>query len=144
MNKEPVNFLETLGAVALSAMRSPNYAQYPIASFPAWIEPAILLDQIHILYDPQGQVVGYVTWAFLASDAEERLMHDPEVLLHISEWNEGTRLWILDFVVRDHLVKRHIKEVCALFPVHEEAKSLRRREDGTVRKITRWRLGRLR
>lgn len=144
MHKQPINFLEKLGAVALSAMRVPNYAQYPIACLPVWIEPAILLDQIHIFHDPQGQVAGYVTWAFLAPDVEKRLIHDPEVLLHLSEWNEGERLWILDFVVIDHLVKQRIQEACSLFSNYHEARSLRRLEDGSVRKVTRWPLDRLR
>ena len=131
-------FIENLGSAAQVLMRSAAYGQYPIACLSVWIEPAILLEQIHFFCDPNDRVIGYVTWAFLAPDVEERLIYDPDVLLHLSEWNEGDRLWIMDFVVHDHRIKDHISETFALFPDYEEAKSLRRRDDGSVRKIVTW------
>jgi hemolysin-activating ACP:hemolysin acyltransferase len=79
--------------------KSDEYCQYPIACITLWIEPAIRHEQIHFFFDDAGQACGYVTWAWLAADSERRLLHDPDVLLHISEWNEGSSLWILDFVV---------------------------------------------
>jgi len=80
-----------------------------------------------------------MTWALLAEDTEQRLIHDPEVLLHFSEWNEGDRLWLLDFVLLDGNIRTVVKEAFRLFPHFTEAKSLRRRPDGSVRKVTTWR-----
>jgi hemolysin-activating ACP:hemolysin acyltransferase len=127
-----------LGLVAAMMTKSSEYCQYPIACLGVWIEPAILLDQIHFFCDAGSNVVGYMTWALLAEDTEQRLIHDPEVLLHLSEWNEGDRLWIMDFVLIDGDVRTALKEASRRFPDFAEARSLRRRSDGTVRKVTRW------
>lgn len=119
--------------------QSPLYCEYPIICIPLWIEPAVRHEQIHFFRDASNSVRGYVTWAWLAEDAGHRFINDPEILLHISEWNEGEQLWIVDFLVLDGDVKERIRETMALFDGVISAKSLRRREDGTVRKVTAWR-----
>jgi cytolysin-activating lysine-acyltransferase len=133
------DFHHRLGLVAAMMTKSSQYCEYPIACLAVWIEPAILLNQIHFFRDLGGNVIGYMTWALLARDAEQRLIHDPEVLLHLSEWNEGDRLWIMDFVLIDGNPRRVVKEAFQCFPQFTEAKSLRRRPDGTVSKVTTWR-----
>ena len=45
----------------------------------------------------EGQPLAYVTWVCLETDTEARLLSDPEFRLHHSEWDEGGRIWILDF-----------------------------------------------
>jgi hemolysin-activating ACP:hemolysin acyltransferase len=67
-------------------------------------------------------------------------MHDPKVLLHDSEWIEGTRLWIMDFVARKGAARAILKQIReTMFLSFTEARSLRRRLDGTVRCINIWR-----
>ena len=128
-----------MGLASAAMMRSDKYCQYPIACLSLWIRPAILLEQIHFFFDEGGHFVGYLTWALLAEDTEHRLINDADVLFHISEWNEGDRLWILDFVVTNKSIRKIIKEAFELFPNFGEAKSLRRTDDGAVRKISTWR-----
>jgi cytolysin-activating lysine-acyltransferase len=118
--------------------KSSQYCEYPIACLAVWIEPAVLLDQIHFFRDLGGNPIGYMTWALLAEDTEQRLINDPEVLFHLSEWNEGDRLWIMDLVLLDGKIRSVIQEALRLFPHFTKAKSLRRRPDGTVRKVTTW------
>lgn len=118
--------------------RSDEYCQYPIACVTLWIEAAVRHEQIYFFQDEAGQVCGYMTWAWIAEDAEQRLLRDPNVLLHISEWNEGERLWILDFLVHTGDVRTWIQEARTLFGEVEHAKSVRRRDDGSVRKVTTW------
>ena len=132
------DFYHRLGLACAAMMRSSEYCQYPTACLALWIEPAILLGQIHFFYDLGGNLIGYMTWALLAEDTEERLIHDPRVLFHLSEWNEGERLWIMDLVLIDGSVRESLKEACSLFPNFRSAKSLRRRKDGTVRRVTIW------
>jgi cytolysin-activating lysine-acyltransferase len=127
-----------MGRVAVAMTRSDNYCHYPIACLAVWIRPPVLLEQIHFFSDRSGALAGYMTWAFLADDVERRLLTDPDVLLHISEWNEGDTLWIMDFVAfRGHL-RSCLMEAATLFPGHAFASSLRRRDDGSVRKVSRW------
>ncbi len=127
-----------LGLAVDSMAKSDEYCQYPIACVTLWIEPAIRHEQIHFFRDASGEVCGYMTWAWLTEDTERRLLHNPNVLLHISEWNEGERLWILDFLVHAGEVRTWIREARELFAESTDARSLRRRDDGSVRKITTW------
>jgi cytolysin-activating lysine-acyltransferase len=133
------DYYRRMGIVAAAMTKSTEYCQYPIACLAVWIEPAVLLDQIYFFRDRGDNVIGYMTWALLAEDTEQRLLLDPDVIFHFSEWNEGDRLWIMDFVLLDGRVKTVVKDVRRLFPGFNQAKSLRRREDGSIRKITTWR-----
>lgn len=132
------DFHVALGCAVTAMAKSDEYCQYPIACVTLWIEPAILHGQIHFFRAPSGEICGYMTWAWLAEDTEWRLLHDPNVLLHISEWNEGDRLWILDFLVHTGDVRTWMREAKALFGDVSEARSVRRGEDGTIRKVTAW------
>lgn len=38
--------------------------------------------------------VGFVTWAHLARETEERILRTLDPRLHLSEWNEGEALWV--------------------------------------------------
>ena len=136
---DDAEYHKKLGWAATCMMGSDLYCQYPLACLTLWIRPAILLDQIRFFFDRSGAVSGYFTWAHLAHDTEERLLHDPSFLLHVSEWNEGDRLWVLDFVNLRGGVQQKLSQIAASFPHEREARALRRRDDGSVRKVTLWR-----
>lgn len=131
-------FAEKLGMAAYLMSKSDNYCQYPIACLTLWIEPAIIHEQIHFFFDCNGNLAGYLTWALLDVEAENRFISEPDVLLHISEWNEGDRLWLLDLVVINNNLKSCVSEARELFGNFASARSLRRRDDGSVKKITKW------
>jgi len=133
---------EKLGLAVAAMMASDAYCRYPVACLTEWVKPAILLDQIHFFFDRTGHLGGYLTWAFLTEDTEERLIGDPRVLLHLSEWNEGDRLWFMDMVVINTEIRRYLSYAkTTLFPGAQEAFSLRRRSDGSVYKVVTWRGG---
>lgn len=133
-------FHAKIGAAVNLMSRSAVYCGYPIACVSEWIKPAVLLDQILFFRNPDGPIVGYMTWAYLAEDTEERLINDPNVLFHLSEWNEGDRLWIMDLVVLNGEARRFVLQALkGLFPRHSVARSLRRQADGTVKKVVTWR-----
>lgn len=137
-------FFAKVGIVASLMGASTRYCTYPVACIALWLEPAIRHDQVYIFRNESGAPIGYITWAWLAADTEHRLVNDLDVLLHISEWNEGDRLWILDFVLISGDVRSCIREAAHLFKQTMWAKSIRRNDDGTVRRVTRWRLMALR
>jgi cytolysin-activating lysine-acyltransferase len=62
-----------------------------------WICRAIEHDQILLFFDKTDNPFGYITWAHLAPDTEERLLNDPNFLIHPTEWSEGGKTWIIDF-----------------------------------------------
>ena len=128
-----------MGLVAELSGKS-SYRFLPIARFAAWVSPAIAHRQIRFAFDESGNPIAYWTWAWLAPDAANRMVGDPRALLHESEWNEGSELWIIDFtVLPGHLmdVIRYIYEV--QFPGLTQAFSVRRHKDGTLKKISIWR-----
>lgn len=133
-------YFAKVGIVASLMGASVRYCTYPVACIALWLEPAIRHDQIHIFRNESGTPIGYITWAWLAPDTEHRMINNPNVLLHISEWDEGDRLWILDFVLISGNVRTRIREAMHLFKQDAWAKSVRRNNDGTVRKVTTWRL----
>lgn len=134
-----LGYFDSLGIVVEIMARSPRYCGYPLAVITEWIRPAILLNQIIILYE-HGIAVGYMTWALLTEDTEDRLINDPRVRLHLSEWNEGDRLWIMDMAVRCGEFRRFLDYALVnLGSSYATAKYLRRRDDGSVRKVVAWR-----
>lgn len=132
-----------LGRVAAAMCASDEYCQYPVACLTIWIRPAILLKQIMFFREPGGVSSGYLTWGLLAEDAEERLLNDPEVVLHPSEWNEGDKLWILDLMSTSGGLRAKLRQALDTLSEYDTAYSLRRRPDGTVRKVTVWRRQRM-
>lgn len=140
MAHAPRTGLPTRLGLAVSVMLGlERYRAYPLACVDYWMRPPVLLDQIQFFYSPTGDVVGYVTWAFLADDVAARLQHDPDVLLHLSEWNEGEQLWIMDLALPPGLLPRVIADLARRFADVDEAHFLRRRADGSVRKTSLWR-----
>lgn len=132
---------ETRGHVAYLMAQQPRYREYPMACLTAWIETPIDIDQIKVFFNPKSNFpIGYFTWAWLAPDVEERWLNDPGATLHYSEWNEGDRLWIMDFVAPfGHAfdMVRHIQQ--HMFPHCTLANSLRRDSDGNVLRHSVWR-----
>jgi len=137
---ESSDYARQLGVVANLMLQNKRYQYFPMACLIAWIHPAILLKQIKLFYNDKGLPIGYITWAWLAPDVEERWTNDPKVMLHFTEWNEGEALWIMDFLAMPgyaKLLQRHA--LADLFPDQTQAKSLRRKPDGSRRSVTTWR-----
>jgi hemolysin-activating ACP:hemolysin acyltransferase len=64
-----------------------------------------------------GSTVGFVTWAHLSEETEQRLLTTMDASLHLSEWNEGPALWLRCFHLPDGL-RREGMRLCLdiLFP----------------------------
>jgi cytolysin-activating lysine-acyltransferase len=134
------HLMEKRGAVAHLMARSKHYRKLPMGCLNVWIEPALLTNQLAIFYRwNDGKPVGYMTWAFLAPDVEDRWKNDPKVLLHDSEWNEDGALWFMDFLALPGYCEDILEFIDQnMFAGHSHAFSLRRNPDGTVRKISCW------
>lgn len=131
---EYIAYATQLGYACHLASRTRKYSRAPVAVFPFWIEPAIWLSQIRFLFDHRGQPVSYYTFAFLEASVERRLIEDPRVILHISEWKEGDRVWVLDLVALPGYLRNTLNHVVTTLPSSEPIKYLRRYDDGRVRK----------
>jgi hemolysin-activating ACP:hemolysin acyltransferase len=78
--------------------RSKVHSKYEMLYLRKIIEPAIKHQFIKFYFNAHGESIGYVIWAFVAADVEKRFLESGTWDLHISEWNEGDQLWIIDLV----------------------------------------------
>jgi hemolysin-activating ACP:hemolysin acyltransferase len=102
-------FASDIGFVAYLMARSRSHRQLTIEYFNLIVMPALSVGQLKVYFDDAGDPVGYVIWATVANDVEQRFLRSREPRLHASEWNEGESLWILDFSVISG--QGHIKHV---------------------------------
>lgn len=138
-NEKSLSHNAQIGNAAALMMRSMRYQRYPVNCITAWIQPAIMHKQIRFFFDRHGGPVGYMTWAYLAPDVEQRLLNDPRFTMHLSEWNEGENLWILDLLAPNGFAKaiiRHARD--NMFPGFDTAHSVRRLDNGHIRSRSLW------
>jgi hemolysin-activating ACP:hemolysin acyltransferase len=93
-------------AIALLS-QSPQGMNRSISYVQTILTPAIMTRQICFLFNEAGDPVAYLIWAYLAPDVERRVLTSFRFDLHVSEWNEGTSLWVVDLVAP----QGHLKHV---------------------------------
>lgn len=126
-----------LGHAAMVMAGCRRSSGFQIRTLYYWIAPAIEHAQIIMLFDSSSAPRGFLIWAHLAPDTEQRLLHDPNFLLHPSEWNEGGRAWVIDFcfpggAVKEALamLRQHLREAGV-----DQISWVRRRADYSIRRI---------
>jgi cytolysin-activating lysine-acyltransferase len=134
------DFFEQLGLVTALWSQASSHRHMKVGKLTQSVETAIHHGHIGFAFDNEGAPLAYWTWALLSDDVVARLLDNPRTVLHESEWTEGERLWIMDFVApRGHVrdVVRHIR--ATMGPRYGTAGSLRKNQDGKVRKTSCWR-----
>jgi cytolysin-activating lysine-acyltransferase len=63
-----------------------------------WLLPPAKLAELHLFLDEGNKLLGCMTWAWFSEETEQRWKAGTMEGIHLSEWNEGERLWIIDFV----------------------------------------------
>jgi cytolysin-activating lysine-acyltransferase len=79
-------------------LKQTHYRKLSVFTIDANITPPIRLGQYHLIHNDRGIPMAYATWAFLSSDNIEMMKSGDDRPLHISEWNEGTHLFINGFI----------------------------------------------
>jgi hemolysin-activating ACP:hemolysin acyltransferase len=112
----------------------------PLSRTPHYLErvvrQAFLHETLHLFFSEDRDLVGYVVWAYLARETENRVLQTRRLDLHESEWNEGDRLWILDLSFlpgRFRYGLRVLKE--EHFLGHNTVRYLRYRQNGALKII---------
>ncbi|WP_308422165.1 toxin-activating lysine-acyltransferase [Dyella nitratireducens] len=83
---------------AMQLLFKTDRRKYSIASAYLWLWPAVRLNQIVCTTGRSGVWTGYATWAYFTPEFATTFVKSDPPFLHISDWNEGYQLWILDFV----------------------------------------------
>ena len=136
------NKAAALGYASMIMFRCRRSSNFHMRTLNFWLTPAIDHQQIIFLFDRTSTPIGFVIWAHLAPDTEERLLTDPSFLLHASEWNEGGRTWIIDFCLPCGGAMESIKEIKSIFrdSYIDKVFWVRRDDDYSVKKIGRYSL----
>lgn len=101
----------SLGYAGLLMSRNPSHFALPIRYINDTIFFAIANRKIHFFFNHDGEVVGYIAWAFISDDIEEKIIKSGRFNLHLSEWDEGTSLWVVDLLAP----YGHVKNVISWF-----------------------------
>ena len=86
---------QTLGEVALLAFHISEIGNLPFSSAVARLMRPCNLHQHRLYRDANGQLFGYVSWAWLDSDLARKGIPTPQALAP-HQWNEGSTLVIYD------------------------------------------------
>jgi erythromycin esterase-like protein/hemolysin-activating ACP:hemolysin acyltransferase len=123
----------SLGYAAKLMSQSPVHVTTAMRSLRLLIAPALAQRRVKFYFDEDGQPVGFVVWAFLDEDVEQRVISTGGFQLHESEWNEGRRLWIVDLVApmgHARYILRDLRDL--VFADAPEIQYLRRRRGGAM------------
>ncbi|GJJ05044.1 hypothetical protein RugamoR64_55820 [Duganella rhizosphaerae] len=89
---------EILGRVTSLMSKSASHAQLPLSYLARVWLPAIRHNNVKCYFNDDGEIVAMLAWAFLSEATIQRLCDSGRMDLHLSEWNEGDQLWIVDFL----------------------------------------------
>lgn len=130
-----------LGSVARVLLETPR-RQFSLGAIAVQVLPAIQLGQIAFCFDGRARPVGYATWAFLTERVAMELEADPTRVLHVSEWNEGSVLWIMDFVAPMGHALELARTVRDRLPSARVFRGARWSAGGAIRRAVRFRVKR--
>ncbi|WP_443750085.1 toxin-activating lysine-acyltransferase [Asticcacaulis solisilvae] len=111
---------------------------FRIYALAAQIWPAIRLRQIQIILNERGVPVGYAVWAFLTQKTAQAMVLRDNFLPHLSEWNEGDQLWLIDVVAPYGHLKALVKTLRnQTFSRFSHVNAVKRHKDGRVKAVVR-------
>lgn len=131
--------LQLLGGITWLMLQSPQHWHCTIEELEARILPSLTLNQFRY-YESGGQPIGFVSWAYLSSEAEEKYQTGEYKLLP-QEWRSGEQLWCTDFISpfdQDQSMFEDLRQ--SIFPQGTTAKMIRTQEDGS-RSIVEYQVG---
>ena len=135
------------GAVVNLMRQSELHRRYTIADLDRLLVPPLALGQ-HLAFQRNGELVGWASWAMFGDFAQRAFEQETRPIV-AADWKSGPYLWLVDVIghpddgralarmLRSHLTAKAAAEN---WPVRE-ARWLRRKPDGTVRRMGR--LGRV-
>lgn len=111
-------YFKLLGKVVSVMLQCPAHRRLQIAAIGLWIDPALLLEQVEVVDDGRGEAVAYLCWAMVSDDVLRRLRMGEQSVLHVSEFNEGTNFWIIDFACRPNTFHRSVRSLYRALSSH--------------------------
>ena len=111
VNEKTEPYYRVFGSVAALLAKAGLTDRLNVSYFRSVIRPAYLHRKIKCYFDASGIVAAYVVWGLLSEDVDRRVITTFKPGLHVSEWNEGEQLWILDLVAPFGHLKYVLKDL---------------------------------
>lgn len=139
MNVKEHSFYEIVGKITALLAASNYHAQANVFNYlPSQILVPLMKNQIGLYLDRDGGVKALITWAYITYEVEVSLCESGRSIKY-NEWSSGNRLFINDFVCPYGNTREIINDARErYFQKFTNAISVRRYEDGTVRKVNLW------
>ncbi len=110
----------------------------PSRYFPVQVLAPLRLGQARFYLSTEGRPTGMVTWAWLSETEEAAVLESGGRLDHATTWNSGDRLFFYDWISERRTTLAMMKDLIHDVFARNNATSIRRADDGSVRKICRW------
>lgn len=91
-----LNASNILGEIIWLMSHSELHREWPIGGIQQWVMPALLHKQFRV-YRRNDKPFGYIAWAWLSKEVEERYILNTSTL-HPKDWQSGRRGWIIDYL----------------------------------------------
>lgn len=133
-----IDYYASVGYALELLARSEYHRQFSLGSyFRVEILPAFWCGQVRFYLTPEGVPTAMVTWARLTPEVQTEV-HATGRALAGKEWTGGDRLFFNDWITPYGNTREVLHDMTHnIFP-NEIATSLRRNQDGSVRRINRW------
>ncbi|MBV6627271.1 MAG: toxin-activating lysine-acyltransferase [Rivularia sp. (in: Bacteria)] len=129
--------LQLIGSITHLMGSSQLHRQYQIADITERFIPSLIHNQFRY-YEINGNPIGFVNWAWLSDEVEEKYSTG-EYVLSLDEWVGGNNLWFPEFVAPFGHARLIVKDLRSnILPKGTPAKSFKIRPDGSFRSISRW------
>lgn len=135
----PQQRLQMIGSITHLMMSSPLHRKYNISDIAERFVPALIHNQFRY-YEINGSPIGFVNWAWLSDEVEQKCLTGKYVL-NLDEWQGGNNLWFHEFIAPFGHARFIVKDLRTnILPKGTPAKSLRINSDGTLRSIAHWKI----
>jgi cytolysin-activating lysine-acyltransferase len=104
------NLPSTLGSILQLMLASPRHRLLLLSDLDWLVGPPIKLGQYSVLHH-NNQLTGYVSWAFISKEVEERLRSSSALRFSINDWRSGDIVWITDMICGPTSVESIVAEV---------------------------------
>ncbi|WGV24211.1 toxin-activating lysine-acyltransferase [Halotia branconii] len=129
--------LQMIGSITHLMMSSQLHQKYKIVDIVERFVPALIHNQFRY-YEINGNPIGFVNWAWLSDEVEQKFITGKYVL-HLDEWLGGNNLWFPEFVAPFGHARLIVKDLRTnILPKGTPAKSFKIRPDGSLRSVSHW------
>lgn len=107
-----------LGDIVTLMMQSPTHLNYKIQHFSSVVLPPVQLNQYRIYHNAKKQPVGFVSWAMLSKEAEQKFLNQATPLT-LEEWASGDSIYIMEFIAPYGHAQKITTDLKKRYPNHK-------------------------